>query len=249
MTINCLIIEDDIIYRETIRGFASKIPSLHVVATCASAMEANVYIASGQIALLFSDIEMADLSGLDFIRALKNPPYIIFITSFPNYAVEGFQVEAIDYLVKPVTFDRFLKAVNKVESVLAADKMIGGGTLKVNDDHFFIRTDSQYLKLKYDEVVHVEAYGDFVKIHATHSTIVALVNLKNVEEQFPSSLFIRVHRSFLVNISKIDSLDNTEIRAQQHTIPLGQVYKDKVYASVVDKKLVRRFSEGSAEAS
>src|SRR5436190_14366841 len=99
MKINCLIIEDDIIYRETILGFAKKIPALHVVAVCANAIEANVYITSGNIRLLFSDIEMADLSGLDFIKTLKNPPFTIFITSYPDYAVEGFQVDAVDYLV------------------------------------------------------------------------------------------------------------------------------------------------------
>src|SRR5262245_2020328 len=138
MKINCLIIEDDLIYRETILGFAKKIPSLNVVASCASAIEANVYLTAGNISLLFSDIEMADLSGLDFIRSLKNPPFTIFITSYPNYAVEGFQVDAVDFLVKPVTFDRFLKAVNKAISRIQATGPSGDHPVQTKDDHFFI---------------------------------------------------------------------------------------------------------------
>ena len=248
MKINCLIIEDDLIDRETILGFAGKIPSLHVLAACSNAIEANVYLASGDVELLFSDIEMADLSGLDLVKALKNPPPTIFITSFPNYAVEGFQVDAVDYLVKPITFERFLKAVNKASARVTPRPALEKA-VQMKDDHFFVRMEGHYVKLKYDDVIYIAAYGDFVKIYTPDATHIALVNLKSMEEQLPPSLFIRIHRSYLMNLSKIESIDSSEIKASQYTIPLGQIYKDKVYALVLDKRLVKRFSGGSPESS
>lgn len=247
MTINCLIIEDDPIYREMIRSFARKVPQLNVVATCASAQEALTHLLSGDVTLIFCDIRMDDLSGLEFIRSLQDPPFTVFITSFPDYAVEGFQVDAVDYIVKPVTFDRFLKAVNKVQVRLGAEGLPNSQVIPLKDDHFYIRTDGQYHRLKYEDVIFIEAYGDFTKIHTEKLQHICLVNLKNLEEQLPRAVFIRVHRSYLVNISRIDSVDNTEIRAMQFTIPIGTRYKDGVYATVVEKKLVRRFSQDSPQ--
>lgn len=242
MKINCLIIEDNLIDREIILGFASKIPLLNVVATCSNVLEASTHVGTGKVDLILSDIEMADLSGLDFVKSLANPPYTIFITSFPGYAVEGFQVAAIDYLVKPITLERLLKAVTKVQAHMLKDKGVKG---EEQADHFFIRADGQYVKLNYADVLYIEANADFTKIYTTTGRIMALVNLKNMEEQLPQKLFIRVHRSFLVNISKIERVDENTIIIARFSVPLGNVYKEKIY-KMVDKKLVSRFAEGSS---
>jgi two-component system LytT family response regulator len=241
--INCLIIEDDPIYRDIIFGYARKISSLNVIATCSNALEANDHLQGNNIKLMFSDIEIGDLSGLDFVRTLQKPPFIIFITSYPDYAVQGFHVDAVDYLVKPVTFERFLKAVNR-----AADRIkTGDQSTQPEVDHFFVRVDNQHLKLRFDDVIFIEADGDFVRINTLNATHMVLVNLKNIEEQLPSSLFIRTHRSYVVNLSKIETLDNTEIKTTKGNIPLGKNFYENVYASVVDRKLVKRF--GATENS
>ncbi len=243
MEINCLIVEDDPIHREVILGYVKRIPDLHLVASCASAIEANTHLSSSSISLLFSDIEMKDISGLDFLKTLKNPPLTIFITSFPHYAVDGFAADAVDYLVKPVMFDRFFKAVNKARTRLDSRGSNAIESISTHDDHFFIRKDGRFVKLQYDEVVYISAFGDFVKIFTSIENHLTLVNLKHIEEQLPASMFIRVHRSYLVNVKKIDMLDGAEIKAGQYSIPLGQSYRDQVYAFVVDKKLVKRFGE------
>lgn len=249
MKVNCLIIEDNPIDRETVLGFAKKVPCLNIVAVCSSAMEANTYLANGGVTLILSDIAMEEFSGLDFIRSLPNPPFVIFITSFPDYAVQGFQVDAVDYLVKPITFDRFLKAVNKAVARIQGENVTTQEVTEIKSDHFFIRVDGQYIKLKYDDVVYIEAHGDFIKINTVIGQHLVLVNLKNLEGQLPASLFMRVHRSYIVNLSHIDRIDNTDVVARQFTIPLGSIYREKVYASVVEKKLVKRFPDGSQETS
>ena len=244
--INCLIVEDDLIQREVILGYVKRIPDLHVVASCSSALEANTYLSSSSVSLLFSDIEMEDISGLDFLKTLQSPPLTIFVTSFPHYAVDGFLVDAVDYLVKPVMFDRFLKAVNKAKERLDGRRH-EAESIRTQEDHFFIRKEGQYLKLHYDDVVYIAAFGDFVKIFTSTENHLTLVNLKHIEEQLPASIFIRVHRSYLVNVMKIHALDGSEIKADHYAIPLGQSYKDQVYSFVVSKKLVKRFGVDSSE--
>jgi two-component system, LytTR family, response regulator len=245
MTLNTLIIEDDLSYREYLIDLLQKIPNVSIIGGCADPAEATSLLSNGNIHLIISDIEMGEISGLDFIRSLNNAPMIIFITSFPSYALEGFDVNAIDYLVKPVTLGRLLKAVNKAHDQFIAHQSSQGPRIQNQNDHFFIRTDSQYVKLNYEDVIYIEAYGDFVKIYTLNSHVIALVNLKNIEDQLPQTIFMRVHRSYIINISKIERIDNSEIIISTYTIPVSKAYRDKVYASVVGAKLVKRFNDDS----
>lgn len=242
MALDCIIIEDDPAYREYIISLAEKIPFLNISGRFANATEAAAHLVERDVDLIISDIEMGEVSGIEFIRSLKNPPQVIFLTSFPGYAIEGFDVNAIDYLVKPVTSGRLLKAVNKAYEQI---KLLKGYASEKAADHMFVRTDAQYVKLKYDDIVYIEAYGDFVKIYTSLSPVIALVNLKNIEEQLPQNVFMRIHRSYIVNVSKIISLDNSQIKTTHYQLPVGKAYRDKIYASVIGSRLVKRFNDES----
>lgn len=247
MNIDCLIIEDDPAEREFLVSLAQKIPQLGLIRSCSGAAEASGILATEHIDLIISDIEMGELSGIDFVRSLIKPPPVIFTTSFPGYAVDGFEVNAIDYVVKPVTLGRLMKAVNKAHEKIKQDKTDRNPA--PGKDHFFIRTEAQYVKLKYDDVIYIEAYGDFVKIYTPVACTLALVNLKNIEDQLPAEIFMRVHRSFLVNITKIDNIDTSHIKALSYTIPISKAFRDKLHTSVVEVKLVKRFSDESQRSN
>lgn len=237
MKVNCLVIDDDPISRTIVCNYINQVDSLYLVASCENPVQAMSYLYNTHIHIVFSDIEMPVLNGLDFIKSLKEPPLFIFITSHQEYALEGFEVNATDFLTKPFTYARFFKAVNKALELIAGNEK---EVIDIQKDYFFVKLDSKLIKLYFDEVLYVEAQKDYVKIYTnTGKPQLVWLNLKHIEEQFPADLFVRTHRSYIVNISKVDVILNEEVIIGNASIPLGMSYKENVL-KVIDPKLIKR---------
>lgn len=243
MKISCLLLDDDPLVLDLLQAYVAMTDILDVKATFTDPLEAHHYLLSHDVQVLFSDVTMPHLSGLDLVRSLHRPPLVVLMTAHPQYAMEGFNLDVIDFLLKPISLDRFLKAVNKVTGILRVnspefdpkqDMLSGWGS-------FFIRTDAQFVRLHYRDVLFIEALKDFTKINTADGRAhLTLVNLKNLEEQLPAGLFVRTHRSYLVNSSQIEAVSNLEVRVGGHALPLGQTYRERVTERVVNRTLIRR---------
>lgn len=243
MKISCLLLDDDPLVLDLLQAYVAMTDILDVKAVFTDPLDAHRYLLANQVQVLFSDVTMPHLTGIDLVRSLQQPPLVVLMTAYPQYAMEGFNLDVIDFLLKPISLDRFLKAVNKVASILRvsapnqelkSDVMTGLGS-------FFIRTDAQFVRLHYREVLYIEALKDFTKINTSDGrTHLTLVNLKNLEEQLPPGLFVRTHRSYLVNAAQIESVSNLEVKVGGHALPLGQTYRERVTERIVNRSLIRR---------
>lgn len=245
MKITCLLLDDDPLVLDLLQAYVAMTNVLDVKATFTDPLQAHNYLLSNDVQVLFSDVTMPHLSGLDLVRSLHQPPLVVLMTAHPQYAMEGFNLDAIDFLLKPISLERFLKAVNKVASMVRANAIDPETVQETASDvgSFFIRTDAQFVRLHYRDVLYIEALKDFTKINtADGRTHLTLVNLKNLEEQLPPGLFVRTHRSYLVNSARIDSVSNMEVRVGGHALPLGQTFREKVTERIVNRTLIRRQS-------
>ncbi len=235
--LNVLIVDDEPLATEIIQGFADSLPSLHVVGVCNDAMDALEIIKNEPIDLIFLDIQMPQLTGVELIRSLKNPPMVIFTTAYPNYAVEGFELDAVDYLLKPISKDRFIRAVQKAEEM---------AELRQSENHhaanfIFVKADKKMIKLKYDDILYVEGLKDYVIIRTTEGRVITLHTMKGLEEKLPQDKFIRIHRSFIVGISKVQAVVGNMIEIMQSNqrkqLPIGKSYREKISRMVNENKL------------
>ena len=245
MKITCLIIDNDPVYSEIITMYVKENPALELLGVYNNSEEARKHLSDEAIMLLFLDMEMPGLSGLDFIRSVQDPPYVIFITSHPEFALESFEVEAVDYLLKPINDIRFTQAVERVASRIELHKKAEESQellshIRAEQDYFIVRSDVKYLKLHYIDVLYIEALDNFVKIYTRTGTIVSLVSLKNVEHILPETIFIRTHRSYLVNIRHISSIDAFAVEIDNKSIPLGASYKEAVTERIIEGRLIKR---------
>jgi DNA-binding LytR/AlgR family response regulator len=220
--ISCAIIEDDSISRTMIEGLAEKTNLLSVEGSFPSAQEAMPWLNKHQVDLLFLDIEMPGISGIDLLRVLANKPEVIIVSSKPDYAVDAFEFSVADYLLKPVKdYSRFLHAVNKVAARLSK-------TNTDTDNHLFVKVDSLLQKLNMGDVLWIEAFGDYVKIQTTDKMHTVYSTLKKLEDRLPSDKFLRVHRSFIVNLEKISNIDSTNLEIDKKIIPISENYKEQL---------------------
>ena len=245
--ITYLIADDDPVYRELTLQYLKLIPGLHCVAECESAIEAGEQLKKFLPDLLILDIEMPGLSGLQLAKSLTSLPLIIFITSHAHYAADAFEIDAIDYLVKPVLPERLTKAIEKARTLLKmknAIKMNDGfrPAHDANDHSFFIKDKNSYTKINYKDVVYIESLGDFVNIFLQNGgKKIALVSLKNLELQLPAALFIRISRTYMVNREKITSIGNAMVQLDKVQLAIGKTYTDTVLQSVIGDTAVKRF--------
>jgi DNA-binding LytR/AlgR family response regulator len=227
--IRCLIIDDELPAREILNKHITGVEALELSGICSNAVEAISFLKDSHVDLLFLDIQMPHLLGTDFIRTLKNPPKIIFTTAFRKYAVEGFELDAVDFLLKPISFERFLKAVNKVlQTNLHGDN----NTVTPSENHsvsappfLYFRADRKMVKVLFSEILYVEGLNDYIKIVTTHKTIITKHLLASLEEMLPASRFARIHKSFIVAFNKIDSFNADSVEVAKKEIPIGRSYK------------------------
>ena len=235
-TIKCLIVDDEPLARKLIAGHVEKLPDWSIVAQCKNAVEAYEIIVKEKVDVLFLDINMPVITGVDFYRSLKNPPFLVFTTAYPEYAVEGFELEAVDYLVKPVTFDRFLKAAERIHDKILAKNKIDDPVIRVDPvepaDHIFIKHFSKLVKVFFDEILYLEAQKDFVKFVLKSNELLAGMSMKEAEDALPSSKFLRVHRSFIVSVKAITAMFGNTIEIGKFQVPIGANYKEAVLERV-----------------
>ncbi len=226
-TISCIIIDDELIAREVIQAHLSKIPTVKVVGNFSNAMDAFNFLLEDTVDLIFLDINMPEISGISFAKSINEKIKIIFTTAYRDYAVEGFELQAVDYLLKPISFDRLLKAVSnffEISSRLHADDKL----IVERNDFMFVRSDRKMLKVDFDLIHYVESYSDYLKIHLTDKTIVTRMTISAVEAKLPSEKFLRIHRSFIIAISSISSFTNEEIVVNNEHLPISRSYKKEV---------------------
>ncbi|UAM97729.1 response regulator transcription factor [Polaribacter litorisediminis] len=217
MNISCLIIDDEPSSQNVLKSFIHKIDYLELVHICNNALEALEaleYLKSNTVDLLFLDINMPQLSGVDFYKSLKNPPKVIFTTAYSAYALEGFEVDATDYLLKPFSFERFLKAVSKIKDLKDA-----------NIAYIFVKSDKKLHQIKIEDIYFIEGLGDYIKVHLNNTFLVTYKSLKMMHNSLPKSIFIQVHKSFIINKNKLDYIEGNLAIINSNKIPLGQKYK------------------------
>ena len=229
MNIRCIAIDDEPLAVKKIAGYIGKVPFLELVAECRSASEAMSIMDSTDVQLLFIDINMPDISGMEFVKSLTNKPYVVFTTAYSEYAVEGFQVEAVDYLLKPITFSNFLKAANKVKYLMELTANNQKESIRTTANHLFVKSDYKLIRIELADVKYIESQHEYIKIHLVSSTpVMTQLSLKSMEEQLPSDRFMRVHRSYIVNLAKITVIERNRIVFDGKVyIPVSEQYKEK----------------------
>ncbi|QKG55701.1 response regulator transcription factor [Hymenobacter sp. BRD128] len=242
--LRCAVLDDDPLSCDLVAGYVGRVPALALVGSFTEPVAAFEYLSRAPIDLLVTDIELPGLSGLELVRGLRQPPLVVFLTSHPEYALPTYELDAVDFLMKPLAFPRFLRAVDKAQRLHAGP---AAGSPPPADDTFFIRTEQQFLRLRCAEVAYAEAMRDFVKVYLTSGAVhITLVNLKHFEEQVPTGCFLRTHRSFLVNKAHITAVAADEVRlGPALTVPLGQSFREEVLAQVVQQRLISRHPAGS----
>jgi two-component system response regulator LytT len=219
-SITCLIVDDELSSQRVLQHFVAETKVLDLKATCNNAAEAFKYLQLyGSIDLLFLDINMPKQSGLDFYKTLKNPPQVIFTTAYPQYAVDGFEVNAIDYLLKPIAYERFLTAINKV--------LYKENSFNNNDDFIVLKENKSLHKVFYKDIQYLEAFGDYVKVHTEDKTITTNSTFSKLIESLPNN-FLRTHKSFSINLNRMNHLSGNQITVDIHVVPIGQTYKQTV---------------------
>ena len=237
--INVIIVEDEPLAQEILESYIAKLPQLNLVATCSNAIEGGAALKEHDVDLIFLDIHMPQITGIEFLKSLSNPPLAIFTTALPNHAVEGFELDAVDYLVKPIPLDRFMKAISKAEDILGREN----NNVLANDgeDFIFVKSDKKLIKIKYDDIIYIEGLKDYVIIRMANSKVITLQTMKSLEAKLPDNLFKRIHRSYIVAIDKIDALVGNSIevteRGAPKIIPVGKNYKDQILSIINSKRI------------
>jgi DNA-binding LytR/AlgR family response regulator len=229
MKITCIAVDDEPLAVKKISGYIQKTPFLELVAECRSAFEAMEIIHKTKIQLLFIDINMPDLSGMEFVKSLTDKPYVVFTTAYSEYALEGFQVDAVDYLLKPITFSNFLKAANKVKNLIELTENSQKESIRTTASHLFVKSEYKLIRIELDDIKYIESQHEYIKIHLISSSpVMTQLSLKSIEEQLPSDRFMRVHRSYIVNLAKISVIDRNRIVFDGKVyIPVSDQYKEK----------------------
>jgi DNA-binding LytR/AlgR family response regulator len=234
--LKCVIVEDEPLAKECIAGYIGKVDYLKLVGEVNNPLELTQLLNEQPADLIFLDIQTPILNGIDYLKMTPNPPMVIITTAYPNFALEGFQLDVIDFLLKPVTFDRFFKAVNKANDY----HNLLNTTAPKSEDYFFIKCDSKYERIYFKDILYVQALENYVNIYTSKKKYLTLLNLKSVEENLEKQSFIKVHKSYIVSIDKIDAIENNDILIQNSRIPVSRNFRDEVIERVVNKKLWKK---------
>jgi DNA-binding LytR/AlgR family response regulator len=224
----CIIVDDEPLAIEILESYVSKVEQLRLEGSFRNAISAFTFLQQHQVDLIFLDIQMPKLSGIDFLKTLKNPPKVIFTTAFRDYAIEGFELEVADYLLKPIPFDRFLKAVAKVLHQPVAQPLVPSGKPDAGDDFVYFKVDKKMVKTRMTDILYIESIKDYVKVRTPEKEIITQQKISYLEESLPKEKFLRIHRSFIINRDRIDAYSATEIEIGKFHIPVGRNYKNDV---------------------
>lgn len=236
--IKVIIVDDEPLAQDVLETYIEKIPELHLVGKCNNALEANELLKKEHVDLMFLDIQMPQLTGIDFLKTLNNPPLVIFTTAYPNYAVEGFELNALDYLLKPISLERFMKAVNKAAEQLERLRKSAPVSNQPEEeshaadsvDFLFVKADKKLIKVNFQEIIYIEGLKDYVIIRMDNQRVITLQTMKSLEDKLPVHKFKRIHRSYIVNVDKIHAIVGNMVevleKGQPKHLPIGKNYRD-----------------------
>jgi len=236
MKLKCIIIDDEPIARQLIAEFVDDIDYLELLGEAENPAKAIRLLTENTVDLIFLDINMPTINGINFLKSSKTTASIIMTTAYPQYAVEAFELDVLDYLVKPIPFERFLKACSKAKEAFDNKKPTGQPAA----DHFFIKCDNQIEKVLYDDLLYAESMMNYVILYTTSRKMIVYITLKILEEQLPADKFVKVHKSFLVNRTKIQSIDGNQVNIGIQKIPISQNLREKLLAEILKDRMIRR---------
>ncbi|WP_205513363.1 LytR/AlgR family response regulator transcription factor [Longitalea arenae] len=239
MILRCVIIDDEPIARKGLKEYMQDASFLQLAGEFDNPLKAAELLTKEKIDLLFLDIQMPRMTGLEFLKTLVYPPMVIFTTAYPQYAVEGFEWNAIDYLLKPFSFDRFWKAVSKARNMHEAITQPGGRTHE-DPGYFFIKADNKLVKIQYDDILFIEALENYVAVHTTTKKYITYLTFHSIESHLPASRFIRTHKSYIVAAAKVESIEGNEISIGAHHIPISRTEREAVLQQLIQNRLLRR---------
>jgi len=247
--IRTIIVDDEPLALDVLETYIEQVPELELVARCSNALEANKVLAEEEIDLMFLDIQMPQLTGIDFLKSLVRPPLVVFTTAYPNYAIEGFELDALDYLLKPISMERFLKAVNRASEMLKlrqadehpATEQTADDELQTEDDFIFVKSDKKLVRVNYDDVLYIEGLKDYVIIRMEKGRVITLQTMKSLEDKLPRQRFQRIHRSYIVNLDKIQAIIGNMVevmeKGQVKHLPVGKNYREELLQIINSKRL------------
>lgn len=229
---NCIAIDDERLALKKIKRYVEKIPYLNLIKSFENAIDSILFLKENEVNLIFLDIEMDELNGIEFLESINNTPYVIITSAYKTYALKSFEFNVIDYILKPIEFSRFVKATEKVYSNFQKDTKLNETNNLLNnpeeikqEDFLFLKEGRKLNKVPIDDILYIEGMKDYLRIHTKKSKLMILSNFESILQKLPSENFIRVHRSYIVSISKIDSLENNKIGIREKIIPIGISYK------------------------
>ncbi len=227
---NCLVVDDEKLAVELVEDNIRNIPFLVHIGSCRNALEALKAVNEKQVDLIFLDIKMPGINGLEFIQSLEKPPLIILTTAFENYALEAFKLNVVDYLLKPYTFARFVNAVGKAHDLFTLRQKVAVPEIPPAENHFFVNASYSLVKIRLSDIAFIEGLKDYVKIHLVNEKpVITRINLKDLSERLPESEFMRVHRSFIISLDKIESVQKYQIVIAKNEIPVGESYRQALF--------------------
>ena len=237
-----IIVDDEPLARKAIQLLASELPGLDIVNEFGNALAAGKFLQISDIDLLFLDIQMPGLTGIEFAKTIPEKTLVIFTTAYPDYALEGFELDALDYLVKPVKQDRFQKAVDKA---FAYHKLLKSEISKTEihqsgDDYFFVKSERRYIKIYFKDILFIEGLKDYVVMQTEDERIITAMNIKTIHDQLPQNIFARIGKSYIINIKEVTSFDNNAVLIKKYEIPIGASYRNFFFDNFVSKKLLGR---------
>ncbi len=239
----CIIIDDEPLAREGMEMNVKEMGVLSLIGQFHNAIVANDFLLENEVDLMFLDIQMPGITGVEWLKDLKNPPMVIFTTAFPEFALKGFELNVVDYLLKPIRMNRFIQAVNKAKEIFDLKKSEKEVVEEVKEkglDYTYVAADRKYIKLFYADIMYVEGMKDYVIIHTVNDKIMPAMNLKTIMKQLPHSIFARVNKSFIVNVNYIQSVDSDFITLPKKEISLGRTYKEDFINNYIKKNLLKR---------
>jgi DNA-binding LytR/AlgR family response regulator len=237
--INCIIIDDEPLARKGLKEYIADFDFLNLIGDFDSPVKAAELLSKGNTQLLFLDIQMPKITGLEFIKSLQNAPPVIFTTAYPQYALDGFDLNALDYLVKPISFERFLKAALRAKEYHET-RQHNIDLSERKEDYFFIKADNKLVKIFFDEILFVEALQNYVTIHSADKKYITYLTFKSVEEYLPAERFIKTHKSYIVSASKVNSIEGNDIRIGNHHVPISRNEKEEVMEKLLKGKFLKR---------